>query len=211
MQWFKLTKCGLLFNIVSPAVHTFLPSVLQGLDSRGTEALTQIFEKFLNSRYNCIIGPILLPSQVFFFHVGEQKIVRWCQIRRIWRVVYQFKAAVTHSSHAATYLCAWALSWWNRTPFVSFLGRLPNVSSTTFQCPELPIQGGFIWKETMQLVSGKIECNARQISLLRHNSFLVSLWTFQPTLLLELIWFLYSPNINLATYTYCLKILNGWH
>ena len=41
----------------------------------------------------------------------------------------------------------------------------------------------FIWKEPMQYyVSGKVEFNACQVSLLRHNSFFVSLWTFQPTL-----------------------------
>ena len=33
MQWSNLTKCGLFFNIVSPAVQTFHPSVLQRLDS----------------------------------------------------------------------------------------------------------------------------------------------------------------------------------
>ena len=36
----------------------------------------------------------------------------------------------------------------------------------------------------MQLVSGEGELNARQVSLLWHNSFLVSLWTFYPTLVL---------------------------
>ena len=55
-----------------------------------------------------------------------------------------------------------------------------NVSSTTFQSPELLIQCAFIWKETMQLVSGKIEFNACQVSLLWHNSFLVSLKLFSP-------------------------------
>ena len=34
----------------------------------------------------------------------------------------------------------------------------------------------------MQLVSGKVEFDACQILLLWHTSFLVSLWTFQPTL-----------------------------
>ena len=34
----------------------------------------------------------------------------------------------------------------------------------------------------MQLVSGKDKFNACQVSLLWLNSFLVSLWTFQPTL-----------------------------
>ena len=36
--------------------------------------------------------PIMISSSVrFFFHVGEQNIVRWCQIRRMWRVINQFK------------------------------------------------------------------------------------------------------------------------
>ena len=69
MQRFNLTKCGLFFNIFSPAVRTLLPSLLQRLHSRGIEALTLIPEKVLNCRYYLIIGPILLPSQVFF-HVG---------------------------------------------------------------------------------------------------------------------------------------------
>ena len=74
-----------------------------------------------------------------------------------------------------------SLSWWNRTPFVRFPGHSQNVSS--FRSPELLIQCVFICrKETMQLVSGKVEFNACQVSLLWHNSFLVSLWTFQPTL-----------------------------
>ena len=72
IQWSNLTKCGLFFNIVSPAVHALLPSVLQRLDSRGIEALILILEEekqILNCRYDLIIGPILLPSQVFF-HVA---------------------------------------------------------------------------------------------------------------------------------------------
>ena len=77
MQCLNLTKSGLFFNIVSPAVHTFLPSVLQRVDSRCIEALILILEKVLNCRYDLIIGPILLPSQVYFC-VGEQSTVRWC-------------------------------------------------------------------------------------------------------------------------------------
>ena len=52
--------------IVFPAVHTLLPSVLQCLDSCGIEALILILEKVLNCRYDLMIGPTLLPSQVFF-------------------------------------------------------------------------------------------------------------------------------------------------
>ena len=48
-------KCGLYFNIVSPAVHTLLSSVLQRLDScHGIEAL--ILEEVLRWRYELIIG-----------------------------------------------------------------------------------------------------------------------------------------------------------
>ena len=75
MQWLNLTKCGLFFNIVSPAVRALLPSVLQCfLDSCGIGAVMLILKKVLNCRYDLIIGPILLPSQVFF-HVGKQEIV----------------------------------------------------------------------------------------------------------------------------------------
>ena len=68
MQWSNLTTCGLFFNIVSPAVHTLLPSVLQCLDSRGIEALILILQKVFNCRYDLIIGLISTPSQphVFF-------------------------------------------------------------------------------------------------------------------------------------------------
>ena len=44
----------------------------------------------------------------------------------------------------------------------------------------LPIQCGLgIWKETIQLASGKVDFNACQVSLLWHNFFLVSLWTLK--------------------------------
>ena len=35
-------------------------------------------------RYDLIIGRRLFPSHVLF-HVGEQKVVKWCHIRRMWR------------------------------------------------------------------------------------------------------------------------------
>ena len=66
------------------------------------------------------------------------------------------------------------LSWWTGLP--------SSVFQAVVQSPESLIQCGFIWKETMQSVSGNVEFNACQVSLLWHYSFLVSLWTFQPTL-----------------------------
>ena len=94
------------------------------------------------------------------------------------------------------------LSWWHRTPFVIFPGCSRKVSSTAFQNPELLIHCGFIWTETMQLVSGKVEFNACQVSLLWHSSFLVSLWTFQPTLLC-VYWKLYCCLISCIKIQFC--------
>ena len=53
------------------------------------------------------------PQVNDLFHAGEQERVRWCQIRRIWRVINQFKATITHCTAdiATTDLCAGALSW----------------------------------------------------------------------------------------------------
>ena len=52
----------------------------------------------------------------------------------------------------------------------------------------------------MQLVSGKVEFNTRQVSLLWHNSSLVSLWTFQPTLVKHC-----DETIPLFSASVCLK------
>ena len=99
MQWWNLTKCGFFFNIVSPAVHTLLRIGVAAFgfpwyrsshpDPRKSPQL-QIRPHYRSNTAS-------QPS--FFFHVGEQNIVRWCQIRRIWRVINQFKATVMHSSH----------------------------------------------------------------------------------------------------------------
>lgn len=69
-QCLNLTKCGSFYDIVSPVVHAFLPLVLQSLDSCGIEALALMLKEVLNSRYEMIIGLIVLHSQVFF-HVRK--------------------------------------------------------------------------------------------------------------------------------------------
>ena len=154
------------------------------LDCRGIEALILILQK----------GPQLqiwpehwsdIASQPSDFHVGEHKIVRWCQIGRMWRVINQFKATVMHNSHCNHRLVCRSIVLVKRDSLRQFSKPFWNASSTTLQSPELLTQCGFIWKETMQLVSGKDEFNACQVSLLWHNSFLVGLWTFQPTLVFD--------------------------
>ena len=97
-KYLNLTKLGLFFNIISSAVHTFLPSVLQCSDPSGIEVLLLTLKKVLYSGNDGIITLIPFSSKMFF-QVWEQKIIRWCQIRRIWRVINQFKASIIHSGH----------------------------------------------------------------------------------------------------------------
>ena len=44
-------------------------------------------------------GVLFHQDNGIFFILRIQKIVRWFQIKRIWRMINQFKAKVTHSSH----------------------------------------------------------------------------------------------------------------
>ena len=101
MQWSNLTECGLFFNIVSPAgpaVHALLPLVLQRLD----------FLWYRSSHPDPRKSPQLqiwphrsdrycFPTK-WYFMLGNRKSSK-CQIRRIWTLINQFKAIVTHSSH----------------------------------------------------------------------------------------------------------------
>ena len=155
MQWSNLAKCGLFFNIVSPVVHTLLPLVLQHLDSCGIEALILILKTVINSIYDLIIGRILLSSHIFFscWRTENSQMVPNQENM-------EGDQPVQSHSHAQQPLQQQTCVQEHcpgetgppSCPFISFPGRLQNVSSTTFQSPELLIQCGFIWKETMQLV-----------------------------------------------------------
>ena len=172
MQWWNLTKCGLFFNIVFPAVHTLHPSVLQLLGFPWKELSSwsskspqlQIWPHHRSDTASCW---------------GTEN--RWCQIRRIWRVINQFKATVMHSSHCNHRLVCRSIVLVKRDSLRQF-SRLFTKCLYCYFSKSWIIQCGFILKEAIQLVSGKVEFNACQVSLLCHNSFLVSLWTFQPTL-----------------------------
>ena len=58
-----------------------------------------LLETFCEWPGKLIKDSLVSPGQWFSFHVGEQKIVQWCQIRGIWRVINQFKATDTQSWH----------------------------------------------------------------------------------------------------------------
>ena len=131
MQWSNLTKCGLFFNAVSPAVHTLLPSVLQRLDARGIETLILI----LNYRYDLIIGPILLPGQVLFSCLGTEN----SQMENNGGWWTSFKPQSRTAAIAIADLCAGVLSRWNRTPFVSFPGHFERTLLSKCEGVENPL------------------------------------------------------------------------
>ena len=138
MQWSNLwfisqhsVLCGPHTSSISVAALGFLWYRSSHPDPRKSPQL----------RYDLIIGPILLPSQVYV-HVGERKIIRWCQIRTIWRVINQFKATVMHSSHCNhRHVC-------KRIVLVK-QDSLCQFPITTFQSPELANVG----------LSGRKQCS----------------------------------------------------
>ena len=107
------------------------------LDSCGIKALILFLEKVLNCRYDLIIGPILLPSQVLLFSCcGTENSQSSAKSGEYGWWSTSSKPQSCTAAIATTDLCAGTLSWWNRTPFVSFQGHLRNVSSTTYKSPD---------------------------------------------------------------------------
>ena len=164
LQWSNLTKCGLFFNIVSPAVRTLLPSVFQRLpwipvgyrsshpDPRKSPQLRsdKAFQSSIFSRWGTEYSQVV-PNQVNNYG-------KWSTSSK--------PCTVTHSIHC-NHRLVWRIERFTGEtglPSSVFQAILKCHYGTTFQNPELLIQCGFIWKETMQLVSGKVEFNAYQIS-----------------------------------------------
>ena len=149
IQWSNLTKCGLFFNIVSAAVHTLFPLVLQRLDSRGIEAFILILKIVLNCRHDFIIGPII------FFMLGNRKLGDGAKLGEYGGWSTRSKPLSHTAAIVTTDLCARALSWWNRTPFVSFPGRLRNVSSQYYFSKSLITYPVWVYLEGNNAVSIK--------------------------------------------------------
>lgn len=79
---------------VSLVVHTFSSIDVAALGFLRYRSPHPLMTQVLSSRYDLVICPIVLPSQLFF-NGGEQKTVRWSQIRRIFRAINQFKSTRT--------------------------------------------------------------------------------------------------------------------
>ena len=129
------------------------------------------------------------PSVCLLFSCWEQKIVRWCQIR-IRRVINQFKATITPSSHCNHRLVCRSIVLVKQDSLRQFTRPFWNFASTTFQSPELLIQCGCILQEQCiyyQERLNNLNLMHAKFQLLWHNSFLVSLWTFHPTLVYSIL------------------------
>ena len=122
----------------------------------------------------------LLPSQVFLSCWGTEN--RWYQIRRLWRVINQFKATVTHSSHCKHRLVCRSIVLVKQDSLHQFARTFMKCSSTYYFSKSWITYPVYVFlTETLQLISGTVEFNACQVTLLWHY-FLINLWTFQPTL-----------------------------
>ena len=144
MQWSNLSKCGLFLNIVSPAGHTLLPLVLQCLDSCGIEAI-MILKKVLNCSLQ--IWPHHqsdTASQPSVFSCWEIENSQMVPNQENMEGDNQFKATVVHSSHCNYRLVCRSIVLVKQDSLCQFSRLFWNVSSTTFQSPELLIQYGFI-------------------------------------------------------------------
>ena len=186
MQWSNLTKCSLFLNIVSPAVHILLPLMLQHLNSCGIEALILILGKSLQLQIwpHHWFDTASQPGDFSCWGTENSQMVPNQENMEGYQLV-QSHSHTQQPLQPQTYVqehCPGETGF-SSSVFQAVWKCLLEVR-TAFQSPELLIQCGVIWKETIHLVSGKVEFNACQVSLLRHNSFLVSLWTFQPTLVL---------------------------
>ena len=127
-------RCGLFFNIVSPAVRPRTSSI-------GVAALWFPWYRSshpdlrkspqLQIQYDLIIGQYCFPAKCFLLFMLRNIIVRWCQIRRIWRMITRSKPQSRTASIATTDLYVGALS-----SSVFQAVRELSLSSATFQSPE---------------------------------------------------------------------------
>ena len=94
-----LTQMWFIFNIISPgpAVNTLLLSALQRLDSRGQKLSSWSSKK--SSTADMISSSVYwFPAKCLCWGTENSQMV---PNQGIWRVINQFKATVTHSSHCS--------------------------------------------------------------------------------------------------------------
>ena len=130
-------KCGLFFNIPlwsTQFFHHCCSAWIPILDSSHPDP-----QKHPQLHMTSSLVWYWFPAKCFFFMLVNRN--RWCQLRRIWRVINQFKATVMHSSHCNHRLVGRSIVLVKQDSFCQFSRPFGNVSSTTFQSPELSSVG----------------------------------------------------------------------
>ena len=173
-----------IYNIGVPCA---VPSEPRNRDNGASDVWALTAYCVMSEAYHIDCASLLI---FFFSFWGTEYIVRCCQMRRIfnsiffslsiWRVINQFKATVTHNSHCNHRFVCRSIVLVKQDSLRSVFQAVSEMSLV------LLFKVMNYWKETMQLVSGTVVFNSCQVSLLWwHNSFLVSLWTFQPTFFIQ--------------------------
>ena len=167
-------------------------SFQQRLDSRGIEALILILEKSSTADMTSSSVRYCVPSKCYIFACCGTENSQIVPNQENMELINQFNARVTHNSHCNhRFMCRSIVLVKTGLPPSVFLAVL-NISSTTFQSPELLIQCVFIWwkmhcQERLNLMHAKFNwCGTNSLA---------SLWTFQPpsyfstmTFLMKLTW-----------------------
>ena len=132
-------------NIVSHAVHIFFPSVLQRLDSRGIKRSSWSSERMLiYCRYGLKSSVRYCFQAKCFCYVGE-KYSDGAKSGKYggWSTSPKLRSCTTAMS--TTDLNARALSWWNRTRFVSFPGRFDTDFFSQLPQPVAIVSPLIVW------------------------------------------------------------------
>ena len=112
MQWSNLTKRGLFFSIVSP------------------EALILILEKSSTVDMKSSLVRYCFPAKCFFM-LGNRQLSDDAKSGEHGGWLTGSKPLSRTTAISTRDRCAGALSWWSRTPFVSFQGRFDLIAFRT--------------------------------------------------------------------------------
>lgn len=118
----NVTRWGWFFNIVLFAIHTFFSISAVTFGSHWRGRFQPVGQKShwqeIWCHQDCNTG-----SQPRDFSCWG-KDDSWGQIRRLERLLNQFKSQSWTAAFDTKISCAGTLSWWNKTPFISFPGQL---------------------------------------------------------------------------------------
>ena len=173
------------FSALFPAVQTFLPSVLQRLAALGTYKLSSWSSK-KSSTAELTSSSVRYCFPAIFFLCWGTEISEMVPNQEN---MEGDQNTVTDSNHCNHRLGCRSIVLVKQNSLHNFPGRFEiSLSSTIFKNSWItfPVWYYLERNNTVSIRKGWIEkrFNVCQVPLLWHNSFLISLWTFQPILVL---------------------------